>query len=163
MDLDKVILTDTSKGDSRTSGGNPSLDDVYVATKTHIDDIRRLMGVMCNILHIKGLRHDWTKLEDFEDEYGYLVSHDIRDNEFLQSNWWEKHIRLERHHLKDYCPSDVNLFDVLEMIADRIVAEKGRTGEINNNYLELNSDILIRAYWNTIILMDEMTEKREDD
>lgn len=163
IDLDKLVLTDTSKGDSRTSGGSPSLDEVYSATKTHIKDIRELMELMSNILHIKGLRHDWTKLNNFEDEYGYLVTHDVRDDEFLESNWWWKHIRMERHHLNDYCPSDVNLFDVLEMIADRVVAEKGRTGEINNNYLKLDVSILIRAYWNTIILMDELTLKEEVD
>lgn len=155
---DKIILTDTSKGDSRTSGGKPSLAEVYEATKTHQYDVRRVMEFYAKLLKIKGSVHDWTKTDNFDEEYGLMVTSDIRDEEFLASDWWWRHITLERHHCKDYSHIDINLFDILEMIADRVTAEKGRTGSINMNYLDLNPTILIRAYYNTIKLTDEKTE-----
>ena len=158
---DKIILTDTSKGDSRTSGGKPSLVEVYEATRTHQYDVKRVLDYYSGLLKVKGQEHDWTKIENFDEEYGLMVTSDIRDEEFLASDWWWRHITLERHHCKEYCHVDINLFDILEMIADRVTAEKGRTGSINMDYLDLNPIILIRAYYNTIRLTDEKTELKK--
>ena len=160
MNLKKIIiLNDTSKGDSRTSGTTPNLKEVYNATETHINDVDNTLEYWKSLISERMGKHDYTKLENFENEYGYLVTHNIRDEEFLKSNWWHKHITEERHHLIEYVPIDVNLIDVLEMISDRVTAEKGRTGEINTNYLKLDKDTLYRAYWNTVKLLDDNTKR----
>lgn len=157
MSKDFIVLKDTSKGDSRTSGGTPSLEDVLTATRTHQVEVSETMDFLADELKFMGRLHDWTKTENFEDEYGYLVTNDIRDDEFLRSDWWWKHLTLERHHVNGYAHLDVNLLDVLEFIVDRVVAEKGRTGSINMNYLELDPLVLVRAYYNTIKLLDDKT------
>ena len=56
-----------------------------------------------------------------------------------------------------YAHLDVDLLDVLEFICDRVCAEKGRTGSINMNYLEIDPVLLVRAYYNTIKLLDDKT------
>lgn len=158
---EKIVLEDTSNADSRTSKGITSLAEVYRATKTHQGDVRRVMNYYAELLNKRGKSHDWTKTENFDEEYGFLVTNNIRDEEFIESEWWWRHIRLERHHCKEYAHKDVNLIDILEMIADRVTAEKGRTGIINMEYLDLNPIILIRAYYNTIIMTDEKTELKK--
>ena len=52
------------------------------------------------------------------------------------------------------CPDDVNLIDVLEMIADCVCAGMARSGEIRD--LEINPDILNRAVHNTAKLIKDM-------
>ena len=152
-----IRLTDTSKGDSRTTKTLPTLKEVYQATSTHIDDVDQALEYWKHLISDRQGRHDYTKLENFDKEYGYLVTNGIKDTEFLNSKWWHKHITEERHHLIEYTPIDVNLIDVLEMISDRVTAEKGRTGEINTNYLKIDKDTLYRAYWNTVKLLDDNT------
>lgn len=160
-DSDKIILKDSSKGDSRTSGDNPSLDEILDATCIHQQDVENTMKYIAHELIDKGRRHDWTKFFRFEEEYGALVSKGVADEEFLASDWWFNHITKERHHVKDYTHLDVNLLDVLEWIVDRVCAEKGRTGSINLTYLDIDPIILVRAYYNTISLLDNITV-RED-
>lgn len=159
---EKIILNDTSKGDSRTSGGSPTLEEVYEATMDHINDVDRAMQFWVTQIQDRKGFHDWTKINGFEDEYGYLVTNDIQDDEFFSSEWWYKHITKERHHLMDHVPADVNLIDVLEMISDRVTAEKGRRGSINTNYLKIDPDVLVRAFWNTVTILDQHTIKRGD-
>lgn len=155
---DKILLQDTSKGDSRTSGGQPTLCEVEEATNIHQYEVKRVMEYVAEEIKKRGEIHDWTKSENFNEEYGYLVTNDISDEEFLASDWWWKHITLERHHCKEYAHLDINLIDIIEMICDRVTAEKGRTGNVNMNYLDLNPLVLVRAYYNTIKLLDDKTE-----
>ena len=44
----------------------------------------------------------------------------------------------------------MDLIDLLEMIVDCVVAGKTRSGEVNNDFLILNDNILEDAYWNTV-------------
>lgn len=155
--MDKIVLKDTSKGDSRTSGGSPSLEDIWSATRTHQKEVAEAMDFIADKLKKMGEVHDWTKTENFEKEYGWLVNNNVKDEDFLVSDWWWRHLTLERHHVKDYAHVDVNLLDVLEFIVDRVCAEKGRSGSINMNYLELDPIVLVRAYYNTIKLLDDVT------
>ena len=54
----KLYLTDSSKGDSRTSGGQPSREDVDDAIEIHKKDIYNLLKIMQSILEEKGLQND---------------------------------------------------------------------------------------------------------
>ena len=40
--------------------------------------------------------------------------------DFINDEWYQLHIKAERHHLLSNCPDDVNLIDVLEMIVDKL-------------------------------------------
>jgi len=156
-----IILKDSSNGDSRTSKKNPSLSEIREAVEIHINDVDKALNFWMDLLNERKGVHDYTKLENFDNEYGFLVSEGVKDEVFLKSEWWHKHITKERHHLQFYTPSDVNLIDVLELISDRVVAQKGRTGKINKDYLEIDINILKDAYWNTIKLLDDKTCKQE--
>lgn len=54
----------------------------------------------------------------------------------------------ERHHIKDHCPDDVDLVDVLEMIADCTAAALARSGGLKYP-LEIDKDVLYKAFENT--------------
>lgn len=154
-----ILLQDSSNGDSRTSKKNPSLEEIRTAVEIHIDDVDKALSFWIKLLSERQGKHDWTKLDNFENEYGNLVKTGVKDKIFLKSEWWHKHITKERHHLQYYTPSDVNLIDVLELISDRVVAEKGRTGKIIKEYLEIDTNILKDAYWNTVRLLDDKTRR----
>lgn len=158
-----IILEDSSNGDSRTSKKSPSLTEIKDAVEIHISDVDKALDFWKKLLSERQGIHDWTKLDNFEDEYGFLVHNGVKDEIFLKSEWWHKHITKERHHLQYYVPIDVNLIDVLELISDRVVAEKGRTGEIIPEYLEMDMNILKDAYWNTVKLLDDKTRRTNID
>ena len=77
----------------------------------------------------------------------------------MNDEWYQLHIRAERHHLLSHCQDDVNLIDVLEMISDCVCAGMARSGEIRD--LEIDSDILNRAVKNTAELIESMIEVKE--
>lgn len=66
------------------------------------------------------------------------------------------HVTTERHHLLSYCPDDVNIIDVLEMIVDCTLAGLTRSGTIRP--VELNDEILKKAVDNTVQLIKNMVE-----
>ena len=77
---------------------------------------------------------------------------------FKQTEWWDKHRKINRHHLlqEDGVPQDVNLIDVLDMIADCVMAGMARSGEVYP--LNLDPDVLMRAFQNTVELLKQHVE-----
>ena len=51
----------------------------------------------------------------------------------------------------DGCPADVNLIDVLEFVADCVMASMARSGSVYP--LQLTPDVLERAFQNTVELL----------
>jgi hypothetical protein len=51
---------------------------------------------------------------------------------FKQTGWWDRHRMLNRHHLTqdDGIPANVNLIDVLDFIADCVMAGMARSGSV---------------------------------
>ena len=66
------------------------------------------------------------------------------------------HWKAERHHLNRCVPDDVNLIDVIEMIADCVCAGKARSGEIRP--IKIDFGILNKAFMNTVELIDDNTK-----
>ena len=73
--------------------------------------------------------------------------------------WYQRHIHTEKHHPTSYCHEDINLLDVIEMIADCVCAGKARAGEIRA--MEIDDEILKKAFQNTVGLIDNLTEVEE--
>ena len=154
----KIIIKNTQNADSRTANSELNKTTLLESTEIHRNDVKRLMDCMAEIIVKKGENHDWTKIEYF-DEFADEVLKPHTDDEFKNAQWYQKHIFEERHHLNANCPVDVNLFDCLELIADCIVAGKGRAGRLTPAYLKLKDpSILERAYWNTVKLLDDIVE-----
>ena len=66
-----------------------------------------------------------------------------------QNGWYQSiHLKKERHHLSHSAPDDVDLVDVLEQIADCVMAGMARSGECRNE--KLPDGLLEKAYANTV-------------
>lgn len=154
----KIIIKNTAYADSRTAPDDITKEKLYAATTEHISDVQKAMDYFSEKIHETGLKHDYTKISYF-DQYAEDVLSEHTDEDFKKRPWYQRHIYEERHHLNADCPLDVNLFDVLEMIADCVTAGKGRFGRVTPEYLNLSDpSILIRAYFNTVKLLDDVVE-----
>ena len=142
--------------DSRTAVSKDK-KDLKIDTLQHIKDVQSIMGLMSMKLIEQSISHDYTKLSNFNDFYS--VWENTTDN-FIDSNWYQDHVQIERHHSSAYEHDDYNLLDLIEEIIDKVCAGKGRNGEIDMKYFDFNSDLLSRAVINTIKLVDNMTKTK---
>lgn len=126
------------------------------SSRQHIADVDRALRWMENQLSIRsycfclqsgGLsyHHDHDKIEDIDGFH-----RDFKGGNFVERAWYQNHIRVNRHHLaaEGGVPDDVNLFDVLEMIADGSVAGMARSGSVYP--IELPDELLQTAVKNTL-------------
>jgi hypothetical protein len=91
--------------------------------------------------------HDPDKLDDIDGFHADFVTG------FKQTSWWDRHRKLNRHHLTeaDGIPDDVNLIDVLDYITDCTMAGMARAGEVRA--ITISHELLMRAFWNTCELL----------
>lgn len=113
------------------------------SSKMHINDVRIAMGVFESLLNIQSDFHDEDKLTDIDSFY-----RDFQNN-FKTTDWWDRHRKLNRHHLShpDGVPDDVTLVDVIEYICDCTVAGMARTGDVYP--LKISDEVLRNAFNNT--------------
>jgi len=161
----KIKIARTLKCDTRSGNiANVSDKDVLIDTLKH----KYAVKVVYDGLFKMGSRqisiHDFTKIELLEMFADALRSGAIND-EFREIYWFKEiHAKKERHHLNDFCPDDVNLIDVIEMIIDCVVAYLARRTPENNEFrdITISNDILQKAIKNTSkLLLDniEVTDK----
>lgn len=156
--MGKLIIKNTQNADSRTANEKLSKETLHESTSIHRIEVSQLMGLLADKIIYRGVHHDYTKSKYF-DEFADEVLKPHTDNQFKNASWYQKHIFEERHHLNANCPIDVNLIDVLEMICDCVAAGKGRSGKITPAYLKLKDPLILeRAYWNTVKMLDDITE-----
>lgn len=145
----------SNNADSRTATSRKK-EDLMIDTMKHIKDVQSVMSILAIKLIENSIKHDYTKIELFEDFYDDWASN---DGYFMNKEWYKHHVMNERHHSSAFVHDDYNLLDVLEELVDKICAGKGRSGEINFDYLVYNDELLLKAYKNTILLIDEITGK----
>lgn len=160
---EKIKLENTRNADSRTADADFTMDDLKVATEQHIKEVGMCMDFFANKIHKAGLVHDWSKRQNFEEEYGPLCMRGVVDDEFKADPWYKKHIYEERHHINEDFKPDVNLIDVLEKIADTVSAGRGRAGHLTSAYMDIDPKLLYLAYWNTIKLLDDNVEVEDEE
>lgn len=155
--LENVQVKKTSNPDN----GYESEDILFMDTLYHIDDVEKTMDMLASHLEDIGDYHDYTKLEYF-DEFAKDCLERLTTPEFKKRAWYNIHTTQERHHINASIPENVDLFDILEMIVDCVIAGKTRSGSVNKEFLIITDDVLKDAYWNTvdkiekhIIVMDE--------
>jgi hypothetical protein len=131
---------DTRTCDYRTV----SKAELFRASEQHIADVRAGLEVFREMLAHAAQRHDADKLGDIDGFYADFVTG------FEQTTWWDRHRALNRHHLTrpDGIPADVNLIDVLDHIADCVMAGMARSGSVYP--LALPAHLLERAFANTV-------------
>ena len=124
-----------------------SKEQLRKSSVQHIGDVREALRFFAGQLSESARRHDNDKLSDLDGFHADFLTG------FEQHEWWDRHRKLNRHHLtmEDGIPDDVNLIDVLDFIADCIMAGMARAGTVYP--LELPPDLLQRAFDNTVSML----------
>jgi hypothetical protein len=122
------------------------------SSKQHITDVMCGLDFFRAKLMEAAQNHDPDKITDIDGFYA-----DFKTG-FKTQEWYERHKRLNRHHLCDEggCPEDVNLVDVLDMIVDCVMAGKARSGSVYP--FKLPPDLLGKAFNNTVELLKANVE-----
>lgn len=139
---------DTRTCDSSTVSRETLLD----SSLSHISDVAKGLGFFVGLLTEAAARHDFDKISDIDGFH-----HDFKTG-FAQTTWWDKHRKVNRHHLnvEDGIPDDVNLLDVIEHVVDCVMAGMARSGNVYS--LELSPEILQQALQNTVELLSRNVE-----
>ena len=148
-----------TEGDSRVAKELPTFTDFDNANLDHRNDVTNLISEFIHILSTKSSKHDWTKIKE---PYRSMFYRDLcatlegRMN-FMDGEWANIHYNeLERHHLKQRCPDDVDLFDVIEMICDCVAAGMARSGDVYD--VDIPAEVLTKAVANTVELLKDQIE-----
>ena len=143
-----IHIKKSETADTRTCDfANVSKETLLESSKQHIDDVQAAMEFFCGEICIASLNHDTDKLTDIDGFHADFVTG------FKQTGWWDRHRKLNRHHLlqDDGVPDDVNLIDVLDLIADCVMAGMARSGSVYD--IALKAEVLDRAFRNTVELL----------
>lgn len=149
-----ITIYKNPNGDTRTAQNNISFEKFQEANDMHIQDVRNVMNELGLNIMLAGDRHDVTKKTHERLFYENFLSTMKYGTDFVNDKWYQLHINKERHHLLSKCQDDVDLIDVLEMIADCVCAGMSRGGEVRP--IEINDDILRKALNNTVDLIKNM-------
>lgn len=159
--MKKTVIKRNSNGDSRTAKGIPTLEEFKKANREHIKDVEAVMSELAFDIEQRGRIHDHTKISYEDMFYNDLCETMNGHMKFENGEWAKLHYSTERHHLMRNVPDDVNLIDVIEMIADCVCAGMARSGEVRP--LEIDESILTRALHNTEQLIKDSIELIEDE
>lgn len=155
MEMRSITIRRSPSADTRSADHMVTRAGLQESTLMHIEDVWKAIAFLAVMLKRTGRRHDWTKLEYFDEFYKQF--HRAQETGEWGHGWYDRiHIVKERHHLKDRCPEDVTLVDVLEMLCDNVMAGLARSGEYRDE--EPDPEMLLRAYRNTARLLVENTE-----
>lgn len=121
--------------------------ELFQSSCQHITDVWAALGFFCEMLAQAGVHHDPDKISDIDGFHADFLTG------FQRHEWWDRHRKLNRHHLaeSDGVPEDVNLIDVLDYIADCVMAGMARSGSVYDLHLE--AGLLERAFQNTVALL----------
>ena len=159
MKEERIKLKRNGCGDSRHAPKDTTFEQFHEANLSHITDVQNVMTRVSIILNLQGKKHDWTKLE-FEDEFWQDFQDSLLNNgDFVNGKWYQRHVHTEKHHPTSYCHEDIDLLDIIEMIVDCVCAGKARAGKVRP--MEINDEILKKAFENTVKLVDDLTEVDE--
>jgi hypothetical protein len=143
-----IKIQQSQTADTRTCDfANVSKETLRTSSVQHIGDVRVALGFFAQMLHRTAAVHDVDKITDIDGFHADFVTG------FATSGWWERHRSLNRHHLNndDGIPADVNLIDILDYIADCVMAGMARSGSVYP--LTLPPELLERAFQNTVALL----------
>jgi hypothetical protein len=127
-----------------------SKEQLQASSELHIADVQRGLKFFARMIERQAAVHDIDKLSAI-DEFHEDFRHGFKDG---HTRWLEEHYSLNRHHLNapDGVPDDVNLIDVLDFIADVVMAARARTGRLTRP-IEIDPTILEQAFNNTVRIL----------
>lgn len=143
-----ITVKPSPTADTRTCDfANISKEQLLASSQQHIADVRKALGFFAGMIYRAEADHDTDKITDIDSFHADFVTG------FVQHAWWDRHRMLNRHHLTmaDGIPPNVNLIDVLDFIADGVMAGMARSGSVYP--LVLPPELLERAFQNTVELL----------
>lgn len=156
-----IVIKKSTNADTRSAREKVSKDVLLENSKQHIADVQAAMCWMANRLDEIAFNHDWTKIDNIDEFYAdFSATQDGFQGDFKQMHWFKDLHLQERHHLTDWCPDNVNLFDVLERIADCVMAGMARSGGVYED--TISPEIIMKAHKNTIELLKEQIKVVEE-
>ena len=148
-----IQIKKSPTADTRTCDfANVSKETLLASSQQHIGDVGAAIGWLAILLCNRADVHDFDKISDIDGFHRDFVTG------FKKTTWWDNHRKVNRHHLlePDGVPEDVNLLDVLDMIADCVMAGMARSGYVYP--LNIDPDVLMRAFQNTVELLKTNVE-----
>ena len=143
-----ITIRQSQTADTRTCDyANVSKETLLASSKQHIFDVRKALYFFIARVSEAGQQHDTDKLTDIDGFHADFLTG------FKVTEWWDRHRVLNRHHLNndDGVPANVNLIDVLDFIADCVMAGMARSGSVYP--LKLPPELLERAFRNTVEML----------
>lgn len=145
----KIQVKKSPTADTRSAKEPVSIGTLLESSIQHISDVNSALRWMSLRLNQISVRHDWTKIDGIDQFHTDFEAVQIgKEKDFCALPWYQRHITEERHHLDKRVPDDVNLFDVLERIADITTAGMARTGKVFDDTID--PAMLEKAYKNTV-------------
>lgn len=143
-----IEISPSPTADTRTCDyAQVTKEQLLESSKQHIRDVQEAHQFFSRLIAQAMLAHDKDKLTDIDGFHFDFITG------FRKDDWWQRHKRLNRHHLNDPngVPEDVNLIDVLDYIADCVMAGMARSGTVYP--LDLPMGVMNRAFQNTVALL----------
>lgn len=143
-----IFVRKSETADTRTCDfANVTKDQLLQSSLSHLYDVHRGLAFFAGLITEAAGRHDYDKLSDIDGFHADFLTG------FKQTEWWDRHRRLNRHHLtmEDGVREDVNLVDVLDFIVDCVMAGSARSGSVYE--LHLPAELLEKAFQNTVELL----------
>jgi len=143
-----ITIQKSATADTRTCDFAATTKETLLASsRQHIGDVVKALMFFSGKLGEAAGEHDYDKLTTIEWFHSDFVTG------FKETGWWDNHRKIHRHHLgqEDGVPKDVNLLDVLEYIADCVMAGMARSGSVYD--LTMPPELLERAFKNTVDLL----------
>lgn len=140
-----ISIKKSHTADTRTCDVSKVTKEVLLQSSfQHKDDVKAAMTFFSTMLMDAAAKHDHTKISHI-DEF-----HSDFKTGFKVTKWWDMHRAVERHHIgqADGVKGDVDLVDVIEYIADCVMAGMGRSGSVYP--LHLQPELLEKAFQNTV-------------
>lgn len=147
-----IYINKSATADTRTCDCTTvTKEQLLESSHSHIRDVSSALHFFRSELNNATYVHDEDKIRDIDWFHADFITN------FEQTGWWDNHRRITRHHLAaaDGIPEDVNLLDVLEYIADCVMAGMARGGSVYD--LEMTPELLERAFKNTVEMLKENT------
>jgi hypothetical protein len=153
-----IEIKKSQTADSRTCDfANTTKETLLASSRQHIGDVVKALAFFSSKLTEAAGEHDYDKLTAIDWFHADFVTG------FKQTGWWDNHRKIHRHHIDkaDGVPEDVSLLDVLEHIADCVMAGMARSGSVYE--LKLSDELLQRAFRNTTELLKAQVVVKESN
>jgi hypothetical protein len=140
-------MIEIHKSQTADTRQNTTKETLLASSRQHIGDVVKALAFFQQKLTEAAGGHDYDKLTAIDWFHRDFVTG------FKETGWWDNHRRIHRHHIDkaDGVPQNVNLLDVLEHIADCVMAGMARSGSVYE--LKLSDELLQRAFKNTVELL----------